>query len=203
MWERTARRPSTSSGPAPPRLTGTRRWFARSGIVSWPKIEKAFERGIIGAPPVIGKAISVQVSIDDVAGVAAKRESRNGSHHVLPRGLARDHQPGHHVDALHRLRRIPGCIGEIHAAVNSARRLRVTAGGIKPRERVHVVHRRDARSRDSRCVIGTQLIGSAKCITGNPAKSALVGSGFRVNTFTLACDHPKPTVRPSTRTKRY
>ena len=30
VWERTVRRPSTSSGPALPRLAGTGRWFARS-----------------------------------------------------------------------------------------------------------------------------------------------------------------------------
>jgi len=31
---------------------------------------------------------------------------------------------------------------------------------------------------------------SAKCITGNPAKSALLGGGLRVWTLTFACDHP-------------
>src|ERR1035437_10965171 len=40
--------------------------------------------------------------------------------------------------------------------------------------------------------MGTQLMGSVKCITGNPEKSALVAAGWCVNTFTLACDHPKP-----------
>src|SRR5271155_392038 len=52
-------------------------------------------------------------------------------------------------------------------------------------------------------LMGTQEIGSAKCITGNPAKSAWVGGGFCVITFRFACDHPSPTVRPSTRTRRY
>src|SRR5271157_4638331 len=40
--------------------------------------------------------------------------------------------------------------------------------------------------------MGTQLIGSAKCITGNPAKSSLVGVGFRVNLNVLT-RNPTPT----------
>ncbi len=109
------------------------------------KIEKTFERGITGAPPVEAKTTCVHVSIDDVARVAVERKSRNGTHNVLPRGLAGSvNQACHHVDALHRLHRIPACIGEIQAAVNSARRLLVHVAGIKLRERVGIVHFRDS-----------------------------------------------------------
>ncbi len=69
-----------------------------------------------------------------------KRESRHGGHNILPRGLVRHHEPGHHVHTLHRLRRIPRCIGEVQVAVNPARRLRADGGWIKPRKRVAVIH---------------------------------------------------------------
>src|SRR3977135_2217359 len=51
--------------------------------------------------------------------------------------------------------------------------------------------------------MGTQEIGSIECISGNPAKSASIGGGVRVNTLMLACDHPKPRMLPRTRISRY
>ena len=150
------------------------------------EIEKPFKRRIIRAPPVIAETISVHVSIDNVARIAAKQEPGNRSCHILPRGRARDHQPGHHVGALHRLHLIPRCIGKVHAAVNSARRLR--AARIKTRERVHVVHRWDAgvgiADRDGHA---GNRIGKV-----HHRKSLIIGAGGR----RVTRDHVQVGLRP-------